>query len=168
VDTYDENDEFDTETETVVEDPKPKRNWRRDLEEQASAAKQAKAEAAAAQRELALLKAGIDLDSPQGKLFAKGYDGAADVAAIKAAAVEYGVIESDAPSVPQEELAAHDRLSQAAAVSTTSGDEGSQAVAEVAAAKSMEELRAALAKYGIETEYEQPLGWTRSDSTVPM
>lgn len=168
MDAYDEYDEDETTTDEQVETPAPKRNFRRDLEQKAAEAKQAKAEAEAAKRELALIKAGVNLDSPQGRLFAKGYDGAADVAAIKAAAIEYGVIESDEPSVPAEELAAHDRLSAAAAVSSHSVDEGSVAVDEVRGAKSMDELMAALRKYGLETEHEQPLGWTRSDSTVPM
>lgn len=46
-----------------------------------------------AQRELAFLKAGVDLDSPKGKLFAKAYEGELNAEAVKASAIEYEVIE---------------------------------------------------------------------------
>lgn len=149
---------------------KPKQNWRRELEAEARAAKTAKAEAEAARRELALVKAGVDPESKQGKYFAKGYDGPLDVAAIKAAAIDAGILESDEPSVPATELAQHDQLSQAAAVTGTSVDEGSQAIAEVQGAQNMSELLATLAKYGIESENVPVEGWLRppGDSVKPV
>lgn len=49
---------------------------RKEAEEQAN-------EGAAAKRELTFLRAGVDLDSPVGKLFAKAYDGELDPDAIK-------------------------------------------------------------------------------------
>lgn len=51
----------------------------------------ANARAAAAERQLAIATAGIDLTSPVGKLFAKSYDGEATPEAIKAAWTELGV-----------------------------------------------------------------------------
>lgn len=56
----------------------------RDLREAAARGKEAKADAEAARRELAFAKAGIDTDSPKGKMFVKAYDGELDSAAIKA------------------------------------------------------------------------------------
>lgn len=76
---YDEHDERD-------DDAQP--NWRRKLEADAKAGREAvaameaaKAEAAEARtavRELAMRRAGVDMDSPVGALFMKGYDGAID------------------------------------------------------------------------------------------
>lgn len=56
----------------------------RELREAAARGKEAKADADAARRELAFAKAGIDTDSPKGKMFVKAYDGELDGAAIKA------------------------------------------------------------------------------------
>jgi len=44
----------------------------------------AKAEAAALKRELAMVKAGVDTESPIGKLFARAYDGDVTPEAVKA------------------------------------------------------------------------------------
>jgi hypothetical protein len=93
---YDDNDDLDTPTSPlhlsgtggVTLRSRQRRRSRRT------------AEAEAAKRELAFLKAGIDLDSPGGKLLAKAYDGAPTVEAIKAAAVEYGVITPEARTFP--------------------------------------------------------------------
>lgn len=143
---YTENDEIDTDDDAQDEAPKPKRNWRRELEAEAEAGKQAKAEAAAAKRELALIRAGIDLSTPQGKLFAKAYDGEPTADAIKAAAQEYGVLDTDTPSVPADELAAHDRVANAASGATTPND-GDIASQELAKAETAEEVLAALRKH---------------------
>lgn len=63
----------------------------RQLREKAKKVDEAEAALASAQREIALLRSGIDVEHPVGKLFVKAYDGAADPEAIKAAAQEYGV-----------------------------------------------------------------------------
>ena len=164
---YDDNDDLETTT-----DEAPKRNWRRDLEEQAAQAKQAAAEAEAAKRELAFLKAGIDLDSPGGKLLAKAYDGAPTVEAIKAAAVEYGVIQNEAPAVSAEELAAHDRVANASAGAPTA-NEADELMAELDKAGdffsgSPEAVLAVLRKAGIPSEYTRPGNWQRNDATQPL
>lgn len=164
---YDDNDEIDGD-----ESAAPKRNWRRDLEEQAAQAKQATADAAAAQRELAFLKAGIDLNSPGGKLLAKAYDGANTVEAIKAAAVEYGVITPEAPVVPAEELAAHDRVANASAGAATAS-EGDELMAELEKAGdffsgSPQQVLDVLRRAGISAEHSRPGGWQRNDATQPL
>lgn len=65
-----------------------------------------------AERENAFLRAGVDLESPVGKMFAKGFDGdIADIDGLKASAKEVGAIK-EAPAAPPanaptaEELAA--------------------------------------------------------------
>lgn len=73
--------EYDDDLDDEVDEPQDNL---RDLRRAAKDAKAAKAELAAAKREVALLKAGVDLDSPVGKLFAKGYDGEITPEAIKA------------------------------------------------------------------------------------
>jgi hypothetical protein len=163
---YDDNDDLETTDEA------PKRNWRRDLEEQAAQAKAAAAEAEAARRELAFLKAGIDLDSPQGKLLAKGYDGPATAEAIKAAAVEYGLIQTEAPAVPAEELAAHDRVANASAGAPTA-NEADELMAELDKAGdffsgSPDAVMAVLRKAGISAEYSRPGNWQRTDASQPL
>ncbi len=54
-----------------------------------------------AQREVAFLKAGVDTDSPIGKLLFKSYDGDLDIEAIKASALEVGAIK--APAAPAQD-----------------------------------------------------------------
>lgn len=71
-----------------------------------------------AKRELAFVRAGIDLDSPSGKLAAKAYDGEPSLDAVKQFAVEYGLIQPDEEEMDQQ--AALQRLSGA-----TRGAQGS-------------------------------------------
>lgn len=71
-----------------------------ELREAAKGGSQAKADLAATQRELALVKAGIDTDSPVGKMFAKAYDGELNTDAIKAAALEVGAIQTAPEPTP--------------------------------------------------------------------
>lgn len=142
--------------------------WRKNLERKAKEAEAAKAEAQAAKRELALLKAGIDLESPTGKLFAKAYDGEASVDAIKAAATEYGLIGQSAnpstpaqaePSVPADELAAHQRIASASAGANSAGQYDPRDA--VANAQSAEEVLAILQKEGVQIDETRPGGFFR-------
>lgn len=70
------------------------------LRQAADEGKAAKREAAAAQRELALVKAGIDTDTPLGKMFSTAYDGDLTSDAIKAAAAEVGLVKAPEAPVP--------------------------------------------------------------------
>jgi hypothetical protein len=51
------------------------------------------------ERELAFTKAGVDTDTPAGRIFAKGYDGDLEVDAIKSAAAQMGLANAPAPEV---------------------------------------------------------------------
>lgn len=169
------SDQLDTDTDTDVDAAdtqaaeSKRENWRRKLEADAEAGKAAVAEAAQARRELAFLKAGVDLDTPQGKLLAKAYDGEPTVEAVKAAAVEFGVLTADTPAVPAAELAAHDRIAAAASGGTTASDDQS-AMAELLAADSEQEVLAVLHKWEIPVESSRPGRWERPEGmgTVPV
>lgn len=63
----------------------------RELAEKGQQAEEALARAATLERENALLRSGVDTETPLGKLFAKAYDGENDPEAIKAAATEAGI-----------------------------------------------------------------------------
>lgn len=70
------------------------------LRERAKQFDQAQAALPALQRENAWLKSGLDLESPVGQLFVKGYSGEFTADAIKAEAAKYGVPQKY--RVPQE------------------------------------------------------------------
>lgn len=154
---YDEEDFSTEELDNSTEDSSKDRKWVRELEKRAKGAEAAKAEAEAAKRELSLLKAGIDLNSPQGKLFAKAYDGEYSVDAVRAAAEEYGVLEAAKPEIPREELDSLDRISRAGAVPSTVGME--DPLAKLNQAESPEEIIEILKSQGIVIDNEQPGMW---------
>jgi hypothetical protein len=148
------SDEQDAQAEGSEE--RNDRKWVRDLEKRAKGADTAKAEAEAARRELAMLKAGIDLETPQGKLFAKAYDGESTLDAVKAAAEEYGVIQA-MNAIPAEELDAIDRVSRAGAVpASTPMDDPLTALNN---AETPDEIIQLLKKSGITIDNEQPGQW---------
>jgi len=77
-----------TETPPVVDSDGNPPNDIRALRDAAEDGKKARREADEAKRELAFLRAGVDLDSPLGKMFVKGYDGDLEPEAIKTAYAE--------------------------------------------------------------------------------
>lgn len=74
----DPEDDVTDEPEAEAADETPKA-----LRRAAAEGKKAKADLASARRELAMVKAGVDTDSPLGAMFVKAYDGEADVETIK-------------------------------------------------------------------------------------
>jgi hypothetical protein len=68
-----------------------------DLRQAAEEGTRAKAELAATRRELAMLKAGVDLGSKLGRMFAKHYDGEVDAEAIRD---EWSTIAPPPPPAP--------------------------------------------------------------------
>ncbi len=115
----DQNDDETFEQDEQQQEP----NWRRKLEAEAKAGREAQANVAAAQaerdqlqRELAMMKAGVDTSSPLGQMFAKSYDGETDVEAVRA---EYSRIAGTGqPPVDQQAMA---RIGQALQGSAPSG-----------------------------------------------
>lgn len=86
-------------TEHVDETPQDNRDIRQ-LREKAKKADQMAAEMTTLKRDLAMARAGVNLDSPTGKLFYKAYDGEPTVEAVTAAASEYGLIGQDGSNQP--------------------------------------------------------------------
>lgn len=79
----------------------------------------AEARALAAEKDLAFMRAGIDTaTNPMAEYFVKGYDGEMTADAIKAKAIEVGLLAAPVPPPPdpvkQESLAAAERISQGA------------------------------------------------------
>lgn len=81
----------------------------KELRQQAEAGKKALAEAEAAKREIAFIKAGVDTDSKLGQLLMRTYEGDLTTDAIQAEAREIGAIKAPAaaeePEVGEEERA---------------------------------------------------------------
>jgi antirestriction protein ArdC len=158
-DNYTLDETEDTEVETLTEESaRTDRKWVRDLEKRAKAADKAAAERDAAMRELVMLKAGINPETPQGKLFIKAYDGEPTLEAVKAAAQEYGVLDTPTPAIPADEVAAHQRVAQAAAGAEVSeGDD--DPIALINKAESAAEVLELVKKYGVAISDDQPGGF---------
>lgn len=112
-DEDDEQPQPDQRTRTVP------RDVFKDLERRAKAGDETAKLLEAANRRLAFADAGINTSDPKLAYFVRGYDGEMTADAIRAAAAEAGFIDAPAPQVPDEELRAHDRVSQAAAGAST-------------------------------------------------
>lgn len=102
----DEPDNFD---DDEPNDGQPDNHNLRQLREKAKKHDDVARERDEARRELAFFKAGIP-DTKVAELFRKAYDGDVDPEAIRTAAAEYGLVD---PDVPNDELAAMDRLEKA-------------------------------------------------------
>ena len=162
---YDDEEILDSTDENSDEPSKDSRQFVRKLEQEAKEGKrakreadEAKLEAQNAKRELALMKAGIDLESPTGKLFVKAYDGEITVEAIKAAAGEYGLIATSQTADVANDLAAIDRVSQA---STGSGGSiPTSVIDEIRNPNNTpEDIYKILQANGVGISNEQPGGW---------
>ncbi len=154
-----DNDET---TEEVEQEANPARARQRQLEKELKSAKADKAraeaenaEGLAAKRELSLIKAGIDVNTPTGKLFAKSYDGELTMDAIKAQAEEYGLVPTSQTSEVKQELSAIDRVTSASAGSS-SGGEPTDHVKAIGSFTTEAEVLAYVAKLGLSTSDEVP------------
>jgi hypothetical protein len=115
-----EFDNYDSEYQTEESDNRnPLRARMKQLEKENAEARKLLAEADTAKRELAFVKAGIDLTSPASKYFVKGYDGDLDPEAIRQAAVEAQLISPPVAPSQTEEAQAWNRTAKIAAGSQT-------------------------------------------------
>ena len=161
---YGYEEELETTSEETAEPSRDSRQFVRKLEQRAKdgdkakrEADEARADAQNAKRELALMKAGIDLDSPQGKLFAKAYDGEISVDAVRASAAEYGLIATSQTPEVQNDLAGMARISQASA--GASAAISTSAIDDIRNAKDPSEVLKVLQANGINISQEQPGEW---------
>lgn len=163
----DDIEDMDDDT-TAADTAAEKQNWRRKLEQDAEEGRKAVEAAQQARRELAFIKAGIDVDSPQGKLLAKAYEGEATAEAVKAFAVEHGVLDVETPAVPAEELAAHDRLAAASGGSTVQSDEQGYEAAIRNATTPQEVIDVLRAADPTLLDYSAPGPFLRPNATTPL
>ena len=112
IDNYDSDDQMD-------DSRNPVRARMRQLEKENTEVKKLLAEADIAKRELAFVKAGIDLTAPASKYFVKGYDGELSPESIRQAAVEAQLISPPEPSPLMEEAQAWNRTAKIAAGTQT-------------------------------------------------
>lgn len=117
----------------------------RSLESKAKKADEYEIRAAAAERELAFAKAGIDLNDQKLSYFRKGYDGDLDPEEIRSAAAEAGFIAPPAGSGDAQELAAQQRIANAGSEAIAPSDP-SPLEDRMRAAQSPEEIMAIVAE----------------------
>jgi len=115
--------EFDNyDSEDQIEEPEtrnPVRARMKQLEKETAELRKQVAEAEAAKRELAFVKAGIDPLQPMSKYFVKAYDGELDPEAIRQAAVEAQLISPPDSQPTPSETQAWQRTAKLAAGSQT-------------------------------------------------
>lgn len=114
-DNYDSEDQIE-ESETR----NPVRARMKQLEKETAELRKQVAEAEAAKRELAFVKAGIDPLQPMTKYFVKAYDGDLNPEAIRQAAVEAHLISPPQNQPSADEMQAWQRTNKVAAGSQTS------------------------------------------------
>jgi hypothetical protein len=122
----------------------PVRARMKQLEKETRDLRKQVAEAQAAQKELAFVKAGLDLNSPMAKYFVKGYDGELSPEAIRLAAEEAQLI-TPQPTVTDSDKAGWQESNRIAAGSETAPPPPSWAK-RIADANSESELMAVFAE----------------------
>ena len=112
IDNYDNEDQMES-------NQNPVRARMKQLEKETADLRKLVAESEVAKRELAFVKAGIDLTAPASKYFVKGYDGELSPESIRQAAVEAQLISPPEPSPLMEEAQAWNRTAKIAAGTQT-------------------------------------------------
>jgi peptidoglycan hydrolase-like protein with peptidoglycan-binding domain len=172
---YDDDGNEIQDTEDQGTDPE----WLKNTRKKARLADAAIAERDAAKRELMLMKAGIDLETPHGRLFAKGYDGEITVEAVKAAATDYGLLTPTTPEPTPEELAAlrqFDSAGQAGSEGSSVEEQAMDALNKVSYFGSdgqwnpegKDQILAALKSAGLDVSYDQPGNVFQIPGTNPI
>jgi len=98
----------------------PVRARMREMETEIKALREKAAEAVTLQRELAFSKAGIPMEAPMAKYFVKAYDGEITTEAIRKAAEEANLIQTQAPVASTQEQQAWARMQKSSAAGDTS------------------------------------------------
>jgi len=138
-------DDYDSDFEEAETDTRnPVRARMKQLEKEAQELRKQVEEAAAAKRELAFVKAGVDPANPMAKYFMKGYDGDLDPDAIRQAAVEAQLISPPEATPTQVEAAGWQKVAKIAAGSQTAQPpvDWSQRLAQAESPKEVEAILA--------------------------
>lgn len=156
-------DELEIDEVEEVETRNPARELQRKMEKELKASKaelkaaqDAKSEGELAKRELNFIKAGIDTDSPQGKLLLKAYDGDNSLESIKAAGEEYGLIATSQTTAVASDLSAIEQVSRAS--NGASASVPPSWADEMKSTTSQAEVLALYAKLGIPLDDQAPGG----------
>ena len=112
IDNYDNEDQMES-------NQNPVRARMKQLEKETADLRKLVAESEVAKRELAFVKAGIDLTAPASKYFVKGYDGELSPESIREAAVEAQLISPPDSTPSREEANAWQRTAKVAAGTQT-------------------------------------------------
>lgn len=138
----DDSIDFD---ETQDSGRNPLRERMKQLEAENAALREREASNAEAARKLAFVEAGVDPSLPVAKYFMKGYDGELTPDAIREAAIEAQIISDRKAAQVQQEAAAWQQTTQAAAGNTT-GEAPVDIVTRISNAKSQQEVEMLLAE----------------------
>ncbi|MGA1564539.1 MAG: hypothetical protein ACO35C_08020 [Pontimonas sp.] len=138
----DDSIDFD---ETQDSGRNPLRERMKQLEAENAALREQAASASEAARKLAFVEAGVDPSLPVAKYFMKGYDGELTPDAIREAAIEAQIISDRQAAQVQQEAAAWQQTTQAAAGNTT-GEAPVDIVTRISNAKSQQEVEMLLAE----------------------
>jgi hypothetical protein len=150
------DEDFDSEEGT---DDGQADNSPRGLRRAANKGKKLESELAQARRELAFIKAGINIDDPRMKYFAKGYDGEMTSEAVRQAALDAGFIEEQQSNAQANQAinAAQQRVMTASAGAVMEDSSDEAAYGRMAAAMEEGGVSAMLEvarQYGIPIESE--------------
>ena len=118
---YDDYDQDDDGQDEPAPERNPLRAQMKRLEKENKALREQADSGAAATRALEFAKAGINLGDPKAGVFVRGYDGELTLEAIKAAGVDFGLVDAPTPQADTSpERAAQQRMDQAVAGTTAS------------------------------------------------
>ena len=138
----DDSIDFD---ETQDSGRNPLRERMKQLEAENATLREQAASASEAARKLAFVEAGVDPSLPVAQYFMKGYDGELTPDAIRQAAIEAQIISDRQAAQVQQEAAAWQQTTQAAAGNTT-GEAPVDIVTRISNAKSQQEVEMLLAE----------------------
>ena len=148
---FDENDLNDpngNEPDETQRQRDPVRAQIRRLEKRVKELEPFEGRAGKAERQLEMVKAGIDLNDPKAKYFVSGYDGEITADAIKAAATEAGLIAAPPPPEGKEAAQRLDQLNASTTDVPRPGEQDAEYQNRMRAATSEAEALAVMREFG--------------------
>jgi ribosomal protein L12E/L44/L45/RPP1/RPP2 len=152
-DDYDDQDDDDQQDEKYVQ---LSAKDLRALRKKARTADELNPKYAAQERELAFLKAGINTDDPKMKYFVKAYEGDLSGEAVKAAAIEAGLVAPPQQQIDPEELRLHQQMAKASSGSDGDTSNEPNLLDRINSAKNPDEIMKLLTDAGVPTSWNRP------------